>query len=354
MRALALVLVGFTTIAGAVDHPTSARRLSLRDGGARPSLRWTTAIPAVTLPAQSPTVVGATLRIAAQSGESATFDLPAAGWSAIQFGGPLGYVFKNHEAPGGLSAVKLATVKGEKTIRIAARATGLTLDEAMQGTVRIALIVGDDVYCSTCPAPRRDQPGRYVASRCPAPGDCALPTSTTTSSTSTSSTTTTIPGVCGDGVVNQPTEACDGADPGVCDDIAIPPIFTIACEEPGSARECGCCFSETCFLDLSGGSGCCGTDACQDTTGFGMIRAGVCIPTACDDDPDCEGNDCVDGACCAPAGARCGAVDCCPGTGTICDRPASSLFFHCCHPPGTPCSDGLLCCSESCTAGTCD
>src|SRR5262249_29948572 len=61
----------------------------------------------------------------------------------------------------------------------------------------------------------------------PTPPDCGNPTmtssstmlSTTSNTTTTTSTTpTTIAGVCGDGVINQPSEVCDGAALGACNE----------------------------------------------------------------------------------------------------------------------------------------
>src|SRR4051812_1872154 len=84
--------------AGAADYPQEAKKLVIKDGR-RSSLVWTTKLPSPMLPATSPLVVGATLHVTAGSGESASIDLPAAGWSVNSAGTV--YKFKNPESPGG-------------------------------------------------------------------------------------------------------------------------------------------------------------------------------------------------------------------------------------------------------------
>jgi hypothetical protein len=126
-------------------------------------------MPVIELPAASPTVVGASLLIVAASGERATFDLPAAGWAAYETATRFQYVFKNRTAPLGLSMVKVAALKRQGALKVAAKSSGLTLDEPSQGAVSIVLRIGDDMYCSRCETPTVDVAGHYRGRTCPAP-----------------------------------------------------------------------------------------------------------------------------------------------------------------------------------------
>ena len=155
--------------------------------------------------------------------ERATFDLPAAGWAAYETETRFQYVFKNRTAPLGLSKVKVAALKRQGTLKVAAKSSGLTLDEASQGAVSIVLRIGDDMYCSRCETPTADGVGRYRARTCPAPASCG--------------------GICGDGVVGA-SESCDGADLGTCDDNAV--FHSPGCEAPGDADQCSCCTHDIC------------------------------------------------------------------------------------------------------------
>lgn len=349
----ARMLVALTCLAAtaaASDHPEEARKLALKDVRGQ-SLSWTVNVPPPVVPAASPVVVGATLELRARSGETASFDLPASGWSADDAG--TRFRFENPLAPGGPSAVKSATFKSQRVIKVRTKATGLTLDEPTQGVVSIALTIGDDVYCSTCVTPTHDQPGRYTAKRCPAPASCPS-TSTTSTSTSTSTTTSSfVPGVCGNGVVDQPSEQCDLPDPGICANVSLP--VPITCGAPTSSTPCVCCGPTSCFFGAFGDIiGCCGSAACQDVTGVGAVREGACIPPSCTQDADCNGYRCVGGTCCGEAGSLCGVVSCCPGSEATCDVVPWIGGRVCCRSPGVSCSVPNECCSHSCTAGTCD
>jgi hypothetical protein len=308
--------------------------------------------PVVTSPAANPAATGALLVVAAENGEAATFPLPDAGWTT-NTGGTV-VRFKNPAAPGGISVVKAVVLRDAKLLKVAARASGLTLDEPSQGTVSITLTIGGDVYCSRCTAPVRDEPGRYVAKLCAAPPSC-IPASTTPTSTVTSTSTTTstfVPGVCGNNVVDQPSEECDGTDPGVCDDVTPP--FAVACDPPSSPVPCACCGVEACIISAGPATRCCGGAACQDTTGAGMVRGGTCIPSGCAVDAECRGYDCMGGTCCGQAGQLCGVVGCCPNSNATCTTVPWSGAPVCCRPHGATCSLVEECCSGTCTAGACE
>jgi hypothetical protein len=91
--ALALILVMAGT-AVAADRPEEARKLALRDVRGRQSLSWSASVPPPVAPSASPLTVGATLVVRAGSGESASFDLPAAGWTVNASGTTYKYVNK--------------------------------------------------------------------------------------------------------------------------------------------------------------------------------------------------------------------------------------------------------------------
>ena len=59
---------------------------------------------------------GATLRVFAQGGESASMDLPASGWAANATA--TAFAFKNPLAPAGPSPVRAATLKGLRSLKI--------------------------------------------------------------------------------------------------------------------------------------------------------------------------------------------------------------------------------------------
>jgi hypothetical protein len=350
--ALALALGCLASSAAALDHPEEARKLSLKERNGRQSLSWSVRVPPPVAPSSNPVLVGATLEIRSQGGESASFDLPASGWTADASG--QAFKWKNPAAPGGPSAVKAVTLRSQRIIKVTGKGTGITLDEAAQAGVTIGLVIGDDVYCSTCLQPRRDESGRFYAVRCPPPAACGLtPTTTTDGITSSTTTSTTLPGVCGDGVVD-PGEQCDAGDPGICDDVVVP--VPITCGDPSSSTACECCSETDClFSAFGGGIQCCGPRLCQDTTGVGQVRRGACIPPSCTQASDCNdaGYDCAGGTCCAQAGNLCGVVDCCPGSGATCTAvfPTTPI---CCRPAGATCDSEGVCCSFSCMGGVCD
>ena len=195
---LALLPIG----ARAADHPEEARSLELRQRApGRERLAWSARSPAPPAPAADPRLVGATLRSVGID-EEVTVSLPPPGWG-IRGDGSLRFV--NRLAPAGPSPVQRVALRVGRDLRLRAKATGIALDDPQQGSVSIFLTIGDDVYCSTCSAPKRDVPGRFEARLCPAPGSCSpgttttstsLPASTTSTVTSTTatSTATSIPG----------------------------------------------------------------------------------------------------------------------------------------------------------------
>jgi hypothetical protein len=223
--------------------------------------------------------------------------------------------------------VKLAVLKVGRALKVAAKASGLTLDEPSQGTVVVQLTVGSDVYCSTCTTADVDETGRYKAKACPAPPSCTP--------------------VCGNGVV-EPSEQCEVGNPGLC--ATAPPSLGVACD----ASTCTCCGQTQCSFGLFSILPCCGDLQCQDTTGFGSQRVGACIPPACVADADCNGYRCVGGTCCGDAGQLCDIAGCCPDSGTSCMFVPTVPYLFCCRPTGAACATFTECCSFRCSNGLCD
>jgi parallel beta-helix repeat protein len=168
---LPLVLLVAQT-APAEDQPVPGQRLRLRASSVRQLAIWVARSPDIVADAggtSDPTIVGASLEIASAAGETATIALPATHWR-----GSRGvFRFRNPDAPGGTSAVRRATLRAGR-LSIRASQTGITLDEASQGAIRVALTVGTKRYCSLFGGEvTRDVPGHFRARRAGAPATCA-------------------------------------------------------------------------------------------------------------------------------------------------------------------------------------
>ena len=163
-----------TTLAPTVDQPRDAVRVLLKARNGKEKLVWVSKTPALTLPAGDPAVSGATLEIRNPvTLETATLQLPAGGWSANGTNTVL--KFKNPDAPTG-TAVKVAVIKAS-VLKVVAKGTGITLDEATQGSIALSLTVGTDRYCSSCSTPAKDEgaagpEGQYLAKSCAVPPSC--------------------------------------------------------------------------------------------------------------------------------------------------------------------------------------
>ena len=163
-----------TTLLPTADQPRDAVRVLLKARNGKEKLVWVSKAPALALPAGDPMVVGASLEVRNPvTLESSTLPLPAEGWSANATGTVL--KFKNPDAPAG-TAVKVAVIKAS-VLKVVATGTGITLDEATQGTIELALTVGTDRYCSSCTTPTKDEgapgpEGQYLAKSCAVPPSC--------------------------------------------------------------------------------------------------------------------------------------------------------------------------------------
>lgn len=166
---LVVLLLGATT-ASAADQLVPGRTLSLRDRGGKQTLSFAAKSPAITV-VGDPRVSGASVTIVLEdSGESATFDLPASGWTANA--SATTFKFRNPAAPNPPSAVKAAQLRGG-TITVKAKALGVSLDEPAQVAVGVVLAVGDTRWCARFGGDvKRNAPGSFIARKAPAPLAC--------------------------------------------------------------------------------------------------------------------------------------------------------------------------------------
>ena len=160
-----------TTLPPTVDHPQAAQKLVLSAKRGKQKLVWVTKTPPVVLPSADPSATGAVLEVRNPiTRERGAVSLPASSWAS----GSTGKVrkFFNGGAPGGSSVVKVVTVKRDKSLKVAARGTIVTLDEATQGALEIVLTIGADRYCAACSTPTNDVAGLFTAKGCAAPAGC--------------------------------------------------------------------------------------------------------------------------------------------------------------------------------------
>jgi ABC-2 type transport system ATP-binding protein len=169
MRILVLAVL-LSTAAHAADVLVPGRKLVMSDQSGRQTLTFTAKSPSI-VPGDDPRVGGATLTVvAADSGESATIDLPASLWTANASGTV--FTFKHPGAPNPPSAVKVAKLKsGSLTVK--ARSTGISLDEPSQAGVGLVLATATTRHCALFGGDvRRNAPGRFQAKNAPAPASC--------------------------------------------------------------------------------------------------------------------------------------------------------------------------------------
>ncbi|HYC53853.1 MAG TPA: hypothetical protein VEL28_02830, partial [Candidatus Binatia bacterium] len=191
---LVAVVASLPSIASAEDVSSPGRKLSMKSTDSSQALALTASDAAVPAPArggdEDPTLTGASLTVRnPQTGESSTFILPAALWSASSTGDS--YKFKNPQAPAGASPVRAARIKAG-SLKVKARSTGITLDEASQGSVALSLASGTLRVCVRFGGDvTRDEPGRFSARNAPAPQSCDDGPATTSTTTTLATTTTT-------------------------------------------------------------------------------------------------------------------------------------------------------------------
>jgi cysteine-rich repeat protein len=184
-------------VADAYDEPLAGTKLKLRSvssaSGTRHesltlSLRGPSLLPAGT---DAPNLVGVILQIHAASGETADLSLPPCGWSSFVGG----YKFKNRNLPTPVQSAVITT----KIVKLKARSVGISLDEASQGAIDVALLSGAPRYCALFGGTvLRDAPGYFFAKNTPRPFACAA--------------STTVGASCGNGVLD--ADGCEQCDDG--------------------------------------------------------------------------------------------------------------------------------------------
>ena len=274
--------------------------------------------------------------------------------------------FSNRAAPGGLAAAKLVVLDEGKGIKIVAKASGLDLDHAqgglgvriVTGTLRSCVRFSGDDILADAPGDFRARSaspgdldecaagilggavcGNGVAERheaCDGPADGRCPGACQSDCTCAVSS-------CGDNVLNDPAEECDGSafEPGMENGLA------------SCSPSCTLCSDSFCTI----------TDCC--TPGSRCLaspRGGQCIHNSCIPPYECEqGQECTaERTCCASAGsdvacsvASLPLVPCC-GEAT-CSQPSVvfPVAMTCCYAAGESCADSNECCSLSCVEGAC-
>jgi hypothetical protein len=363
-----MLLVVVASNVTATEKPIAGNKLSLRrSASGRERLTFVSKDPAFLFPtpggADDPTPSGSSglvVELFAPSTPSgvalvAPGGLGNPGWT-VRVSAPATLRFKNPAAPASPSTFKAITLKQGKIVKLAGRETGLDLSAPL-GSVGIRITSGSLVSCALfrTTSVRKDVAGTFSAANAPASAladcsDAALASSGTTTTTTTTVTTTTAPGVCGDDLVNQTSEQCDGTDRSVC--------LGFDCGPPGYTTQCQCCGMTTVPTFPSQVIPCCDPSAQEvffPSTAF-------CVNHDCSGGVTCSLGGCVDGACCSPVGQTCGliggggigaAVPCCDAS-AVCGAPAGDgVSFLCCVTPGGDCSIDSDCCGGTCTGGTC-
>jgi hypothetical protein len=149
-----------------------------RSSGGSEKLRFVSKDPDIPFPAldgpNDPRTVGATLEILTAGEGTATFELPAANWSA----NGTGTVFKflNEAAPGGPSEVKVSLIKQGRILKVQARSTGFPLvDPLVRAAARFKTGLSRSCALFDPGTVRKDEANSFLAKRATAPAvsDCS-------------------------------------------------------------------------------------------------------------------------------------------------------------------------------------
>lgn len=350
--------------ARAADQPISAVKLILlQSESGSEKLVFISRDPAFLFPSISgpddPVAGGARIDLLAGSSDVG-FDLPPGagtpGWHVTDADIDR-YRFVNRDAPYTFSAVKSAVLKQGKLVRVSGLLAGLALGGGI-GPVAVRIITGSLRSCALFDASSIvvDAPGRFVATAAAAPavadctaqslgfpvcGDGVLQSGEACDGDDDDA----CPGLCqadctctpfcGDGVVNQSSEKCDGNGMGP----SCPDGYGLGC-----TAGCTCCSGEG-FCNLFG---CCSSaDVCISTPSSGIN--GFCWTVSCAPPNTCDyPAQCGPGNyCCMPLGESCQVLGpCCPGLTCVGDYPGV-----CCGDAGYACTSGSECCSGTCTGG---
>jgi hypothetical protein len=403
LSAAFVISLSVCTAAQAVDRPIDGQRLVLKKVGAGTKLTFVSRDPAFLFPAiggaDDPATVGATVELFSQSEGQASLDMPAGvgnpGWNAAS-GSPSSHRFRNGDAPGGISAVRVAVLREGKVLKIVAKDAGLPL-AGVQGAVGIRITTGTLRSCARFAgsAIRRDLPGIFVGSNsnlgdlsscsdgvmsgqpecgefgypfcggtCPANTTCVAGTGAchcvSLDATPCGETSPVCGGTCPAG------EQCAavGPEPAFKQCVCLPTGST-PCGDPGAPVCGGACPSGTACKPVrslpifGGGLGCscnppgpCGKGGADCPNGFAcspMNPQAICAPIECFGTattyPTCGGT-CVSGALCQPLKTDSGFTTCLCALPAPCDAACG----------GYTCATGEVCTAQvspslSCSCG---
>ena len=356
LRSLAGVVVislGSSAAAWATDRVIDGQRLVLKQVGAGTKLIFVSRDPNFLFPAiggaDDPATVGATIELFSQSeGQGSLTAPPGAGnpgWTSAPTP-TANHRFRNGEAPGGISAVRVAVLREGKILKIVAKSAGLPL-AVSQGAVGIRITTGTLRSCTrfTGSSIRKDVAGAFVGSNssgglpscsdgsmngapecgegsgypfcggaCPGDDMCVLGTGVcqcVPPSTPCGETGPVCGGTCPAG------EQCVGVGPGLFPNCVCLPVGSTPCGSPGPPVCGGACPSGTACRPLlttvtvggtEVGCSCAAPGPCGQgglDCGNGFLCAIVppspsCLPIACGGDPTYPtcGGTCVSGAAC--------------------------------------------------------
>jgi hypothetical protein len=162
----------------AADHPVEGRKLVMKRSASGNEkavfLSKDTALVGPTLGgSDDPMLVGATVDFCSDAG-SASFSLPASSWRANNPGTV--FKFTNNGAPEAPSAVKMALIKGGRTLKIVSKQAGLPL-QGTEGQVAVRVTTGTTRNCALFGPDdvQKDAEGKLIAKTSSADGlaDCS-------------------------------------------------------------------------------------------------------------------------------------------------------------------------------------
>ena len=388
--------LGVSGAAQATDRPIDGQRLVLKKVGTGTKLTFVSRDPDFLFPdiggADDPGSVGAAVELFSQTEGQASLSMPAGagnpGWTATPSPTPT-HRFRNGDAPGGISAVRVAVLRQGKVLKIVAKSAGLPLAVA-QGAIGIRITSGTLRSCTRFAglAIRKDVPGAFVGANSmgilpscsdgsmngtpecgeggfpfcggPCPGgdlcvfgsgvcQCVPP------STPCGDTAPVCGGTCSAG------EECVEVGPGFFPSCVCLPVGSTPCGSPGPPVCGGACPSGTDCKPIyppptQGGSlGC--TCAAPGPCGQGGLDCGngfvcfifppqpSCSPIPCGGDhsyPTCGGT-CVSGAVCQPFKTDSGFATCLCALPAACDTACG----------GYTCATGEVCTAQTSPSLSC-
>ena len=159
-----ILVAGTAAEVAAADQLLPGKQVLLRaPASGKQRATWTVKSDTLVAPTpgggSDPTLNGGSLAIVSGRGEVATFPLPASNWERRGTGAV--YRFKNPAAPGAPSPVKVALLRDGR-VKVSAKASGITLNEASQGSIGLVLTLGATRYCSLVRRHRDPRRARHL------------------------------------------------------------------------------------------------------------------------------------------------------------------------------------------------